>query len=158
MAGFVKFYHSEETFHYFVHRVMCKTVWQDKTNCLLLEIETTEDLDHIPEDAVQNNFPKIILTIDDYPIDVSDVEQLKNTSISIPNSFEERLDKDGEPFEVVYTNIALEDDDLEIIENHLVFKSSEGKSVLSWKGKCPKFNDPEGEYISFEAQVELENI
>lgn len=157
MNSFVKIYLPNEVMNYIVKRVVCKTVWQEKTNSLFLEIESTDDLDHIEEDALQNQFPKILLTLEDFPIKQNSVQELFGEEISIPKSYGEITNEDGDTEEVLYTNLSIDDFDYETIYNTLTFyKSENGKPMLKWVGKCNDFANDTEDYVKFELNIPIE--
>ena len=156
MSEFLKIYHPDEDMSYVLDRVVCKTVWQDKLNCLFVEIESNEEIDHIEEDAIQNRFPKVILTLEDFPIEYSSLSELNGVTLDIPESSVQKENKDGEIEEVVYTNLCINDDDFETINNKIAFELFNGLHYLRWKGRCLDFVKETDSYLDFEFFVPIE--
>lgn len=158
MSGTIKFFHPEETFIYNVEKSFCKVVYLKKKNCLILEIESTEDLDHLEEDSLQNEFPKVILNIDDFPINEQDKKQLFGKSYDIPVGTVEEEDEDGETAEVFYTNLFVNEDDWELNANKLEFsKTKKGELRLVWTGEVDDFTESGEDTIPFEVDCKLVN-
>lgn len=158
MSGTIKFFHPEETFTYTIDKCFCKVVYLKKKNCLILEIESTEDIEHLEEDSLQNEYPKVILNIDDFPVNVQDKNQLIGKTIQIPIGTDEIQDEDGEIDEVYYTNLMVNEDDLEINSNVLNF-SKDKKGVLSvhWTGEVIDFTDTMDDTLRFEVKCSFVN-
>lgn len=158
MSGTIKFFHPEETFVYYLEKSFCKVVYLKKKNCLILEIESTEDLEHLDEDSLQNEYPKVVLNIDDFPIDISNKKQLPGKSFEIPDGTVEMEDEEGEMEEIFYTNLMANEDDYELNANQLTFSTSEkGKLKLLWTGEVVDFTESTDEMIAFEVDCKLEN-
>ena len=158
MSGTIKFFHPEETFIYKVEKSFCKVVYLKKKNCLVLEIESTEDLDHLEEDSLQNEFPKVVLNIDDFPIDVQEKKQLNGKSYKIPLGTVEEEDDDGEVDEIFYTNLLVNEDDWELNENNLQFsKTKSGELRILWTGEVDDFTEISEDAIPFEVDCILVN-
>ncbi|MBV7440582.1 hypothetical protein KRX57_04050 [Weeksellaceae bacterium TAE3-ERU29] len=155
MSGTIKFFHPEETFVYNVDKSFCKVVYLKKKNCLVLEIESNEDLDHLAEDSLQNEFPKVVLTIDDFPIDVDSKKRLAGKSYEIPESTIEVEDEEGELEEIFYTNLIVNEDDFELNNNHLKFTEKNGKLQLLWTGEVDDFTEETDDVIPFEVKCNL---
>ena len=151
MNGVIKFYHPEETFVYHIKKSFCKVIYQNKTNLLTLEIESTDDLDHVEEDSLQNEFPEVIFNIDDFSIPYESIDDLVGKSIEIPYSYEEKEDEEGEIEQLYYTNLNVNDeDDLETDENTLQFLKDEKNNLqLTWRGFCDDFTNTIDERIKF---------
>src|SRR5690606_12915764 len=101
----IKFFHPEETFTYHIEKCFCKVVFSGKQHQLLVEIHSTDSLDHVDDDSLQNEFSQVTLYVDDFPIQVESVEELVGQTIKIPNSYDEIEDEDGEIEEIYYTNV-----------------------------------------------------
>lgn len=157
MSGTIKFFHPEETFVYKIDKSFCKVVYLKKKNCLVLEIESTEDLDHLEEDSLQNEFPKVIFNIDDFPIDVENKKALFGKTYEIPESTIEVEDEEGEIEEIYYTNLSVNEDDYEINNNKLEFSNKKGKLHLSWTGEVEDFTEESDDVINFEISCDLVN-
>ena len=158
MSGTIKFFHPEETFTYTIDRSFCKIVYLKKHHCLILEIESTEDIDHLEEDSLQNEFPKIVLNIDDFPIDFQDKKQLVGKTIQIPYGTDEVEDEDGEMEEIYYTNLLVNEEDLEMNSNVLKFtQNKNGVLKVHWTGKVVDFTDVTDDNLSFEVECQFVN-
>ncbi len=146
----------DETLQYFIKQSYGKVLFQNKQNVLFFEAVSTDDLDHVEGDSLQNKFPEIILSIEDFPIDCETLEGLLDRELNIPLSVGEAINADGETFEVFYTNLNLNDEeDLATNDNILTFKNDEeGNLYLNWKGTCDHF-DQEEESIQFEVQCPM---
>ncbi|MGP2570762.1 hypothetical protein ACT4R9_01880 [Ornithobacterium rhinotracheale] len=156
MSGTIKFFHPEETFVYQVDKSFCKVVYLRKKNCLVLEIESTESLDHLAEDSLQNEFPKVVFSVDDFPIDVENKKKLPGKTYEIPESTVEVEDEEGEVEEVFYTNLSVNEDDFEVNNNELKFSTSKnGKLHLVWTGEVEDFTEETDELIRFEVKCSL---
>ena len=155
MSGTIKFFHPEETFVYNVDKSFCKVVYLKKKNCLVLEIESNEDLDHLAEDSLQNEFPKVVLNIDDFPIDVNSKKNLPGKNYEIPESTVEEEDEEGELEEIYYTNLSVNEDDFELINNHLKFSEKNGKLQVLWTGEVDDFTEETDDLIKFEVKCSL---
>lgn len=155
----IKFFHSEETFNYTIEKSLCKVVYQGDKRVLLVEIHSTDDLEHVEADSIQNEFPQLSLFIDDFPLDVTSVEELVGKSISIPYGFTEEEDEDGEIQEVYYTTLNVSDGDLETVDNTLDFSINE-KGILSlkWKGSVQDFTEDTDDDIKFEVNCTFEGF
>lgn len=156
MNGKIKFFHPEETFVYNIDKSFCKVVYLKQKNCLVIEIESTEDLDHLEEDSLQNEFPKVILNIDDFPIAANHKDQLAGNAYEIPESTVEEEDEDGEIEEIYYTNLSVNEEDFELNENRVSFsKNQEGILNLQWNGIVDDFTEKTEESIPFEVKCPL---
>lgn len=153
MSGTIKFFHPEETFTYTIDKCFCKIVYLKKQNCLILEIESTEDIEHLEEDSLQNEYPKVILNIDDFPVQFQEKNQLFGKTIQIPDGTVEIPDEDGEFEEIYYTNLMVNDDDLEINDNILKFsRDKNGVLFVHWTGEVLDFTDKYDESLKFEIE------
>lgn len=141
MNGKIIFFHPEEDFVYQIAKSFCKVVYQKTGYGLVVEVESSEDLDHIPEDALQNEYPKVVFNIDDFPIRFSSEDDLVGQQIEIPESTVEITNEDGEIEEFFYTNLALKEEDLETYNNTLSFDKKEEVLCLKWEGKVDDFTD-----------------
>lgn len=156
MIGTIEFFHPEETLIYHVEKSFCKVVFLRKKNCLVLEIESSEDLDHMAEDSLQNEFPKVILNIDDFPISFDNKRKLIGNTIEIPFSTVEEEDEDGEIEEIFYTNLAVGQEDYEIDNNLLKFsKDAQGNLFLNWEGEVQDFTQSTDELMKFKVKCSL---
>ena len=79
----IKFFHPDETFNYNIEKSLCKVVFQGNKKCLLVEIHSTDDLEHVEGDSLQNDFPQLSLFIDDFPLDVESVEELNGKKAAL---------------------------------------------------------------------------
>ena len=158
MSGTIKFFHPEETFTYTIDKSFCKVVYLKKQNCLILEIESTEDIEHLEEDSLQNEYPKVILNIDDFPINVKDKNQLIGKTYEIPEGTVEVRDEEGDLEDIYYTNLMVNEDDLEINANVLKFsKNKNGALKLHWTGEVLDFTDYSDDNLSFEVECNFVN-
>ena len=147
----IQFFHPEETFTYYIEKCFCKVVFSGQQHQLLIEIHSTDDLDHVEDDSLQNDFPQVSLTIDDFPLPVDSVEELNGQTVEIPLSFAEVEDEDGEIAEVFYTNINFSDADFEADHNRLsFFKNEAGTFCVKWEGEVMDFTEETEEFIPFE--------
>ena len=117
----IKFFHPEETFTYYIEKCFCKVVYSGKEHQLLIEIHSTDELDHVEADSLQNDFAQVILSVDDFPVPFSSPSELVGKSIEIPLCYVEQEDEDGDMEEVFYTNVSFMDEDFEADSNHLPF-------------------------------------
>ncbi len=145
----IQFFYPNETLHYKIKQSVGKILYQNKQNVLFFEVESTDDLYHVEADSVQNNFPEIILSIEDFPVSCAELEELLHQELEIPLSVGEVLDEEGEAQEVFYTNLNLNDeDDLETNENSLKFFTDDsGELCMIWKGKCAHFEEDEQDIL-----------
>lgn len=152
MKGTIKFFHPEETLIYHVKKSFCKVVFQNKTSVLVVEIQSTDELHHVAEDSIQNEFPEINLTIEDVIISQTNLDELINSTIEIPSSYEEIENQDGELEEFFYTNLNVNDElDVELNQNKLKFSKNEKNELqLQWKGVADDFTDFDLDNIQFE--------
>lgn len=158
MSGTIKFFHPEETFTYTIDKCFCKIVYLKKQNCLILEIESTEDIEHLEEDSLQNEYPKVILNIDDFPVSFQDKKQLIGKEIQIPEGTVEIPDEDDELEVFYYTNLMVNEDDLETNENILKFsRDKNGVLFVHWTGEVIDFTDKYEENLKFEAKCSFVN-
>lgn len=149
----IKFFHPEETLIYHIEKCFCKVVYSGKQHQLLIEIHSTDDLDHVEDDSLQNDFAQVILSVDDFPVQVASREDLSGQSFEIPSSYVEIEDEEGEIEEIFYTNVNVSDENFESDENHLsFFKDPTGALCLKWKGKVQDFTDETDEMIPFELE------
>ncbi|MDO5655685.1 MAG: hypothetical protein Q4G27_06055 [Flavobacteriaceae bacterium] len=156
MSGTIKFFHPEETFVYKVEQSFCKVVYLKKKNCLVLEIESNDDIEHLDEDSLQNEFPKVILNIDDFPISVQDKRQLAGKRFDIPIGTAEIEDEDGELIEIYYTNLQVNEEDWELNSNRLEFsRNAKGELCIMWTGEVEDFTEATDDMISFEVNCAL---
>lgn len=147
----IKFFHPEETLTYYIEKCFCKVVFSGKQHQLLVEIHSTDSLDHVDDDSIQNDFAQVTLYIDDFPIQAESVEDLVGQSLSIPNSYEEIEDEDGEIEEISYTNINFDEGNFESDQNQLSFyKDESGTVCLKWKGEVQDFTEESDDFIPFE--------
>lgn len=152
----IKFFHPEETLTYYIDKCFCKVVFSNRHHQLLIEIHSTDDLDHVEGDALQNDFPQVVLTIDDFPINFKNVEELNGKTIEIPHSFAEVEDEDGYVYEIYYSNINFNEELFETDGNKLSFyKNSSDDLCLKWNGMLKDFINESDEMISFELDCEF---
>lgn len=157
MSATIKFFHPDETFLYYLDKSFCKVVYLKKKNCLVLEIESTEELDHLDEDSLQNEYPKVILNIDDFPINVSHKDELANNSYEIIDGTVEEEDEEGDLIDVFYTNLKVNEDEYELNENKISFSTTkEGKLQVLWTGEVEDFTESTDDVITFEVNCILE--
>lgn len=155
----IKFFHPEETFNYNIEKSLCKVVYQGDKQVLLIEIHSTDELEHVEDDSIQNEFPQLSLFIDDFPLDVESAEELNGKTIEIPYGFAEEEDEDGELHEVYYTSLNVSEEDYEVVENKLTFSINEkGILSLNWKGQVQDFTEETAEDISFEINCTFEEF
>ncbi|MDO5509859.1 MAG: hypothetical protein Q4F57_04125 [Weeksellaceae bacterium] len=153
MSGTVKFYHPDETLVYNIEQCFCKVVYLKKQTCLVLEIISSEDLDHCEEDSLQNEFPQIIMNIDDFPINLQTKDELIDSQISIVQGTAEIQDEEGEDIEVFYTNLEVVEDDFELNNNELNFsKSKNGHLSVVWTGEVEDFITKSEDKIPFKVK------
>ncbi len=158
MSGTIKFFHPEETFTYTIEKSFCKVVYLKGQHCLILEIESTEDIEHLEEDSLQNEFPKVILNIDDFPINAQDRKHLVGETVEIPEGTVEITDEEGELEEVFYTNLMVNEDDLEINNNVLKFSQDKnGTLKVHWTGEVIDFTDYSDDNLGFEIDCSFVN-
>ncbi len=147
----IKVFHPEETFIYHIDKALCKVVYQGNRTCLLIEIHSNDDLEHVEADSIQNDFSQLSLFIDDFPIDVSNAEELNGKSVNIPFGFEEVEDEDGELQEIYYTSLNSSEDEYETVKNELSFeKNNEGILSLKWIGYAQDYTGESDEDLKFE--------
>jgi len=147
----IKFFHPEETFTYHVDKCFCKVVYSGKQHQLLVEIHSTDSLDHVEDDSLQNDFAQVTLSIDDFPIQFESVEDLVGKNIEIPQCYVEIEDEEGEIEEYYYTNVSFSDDFFEADNNSLEFYQNEaGVLCLKWKGEVQDFTEESNDFIPFE--------
>ncbi len=151
MSGTIKFFHPEETFLYNIEKCFCKVIFSNNQKNLVLEIESTEDLDHVEEDSKQNEFPKIIFNIEDFPVSVENLEKLTGTSWDIPLGTIEKENEEEELIELYLTNLNVNEEfDFETNNNSLKFSEKDGNLHLFWKGEAEDFTEELDESIPFE--------
>jgi hypothetical protein len=156
MNNSIKFFHPEETLEYNIQKGLCKTIWLESKNSIFVEIESTDDLEHVEEDSLQNGFPKVIFTLEDFPIEAESMTDLIGKELSIPVSFEEVQNKQGETVEVYYTNLSIFKDDFGTINNVVeINQITEGELFLKWKGECRDFIQESDENITFEVNFAI---
>lgn len=155
----IKFFHPEETFNYNIEKSLCKVVYQGDKQVLLVEIHSTDELDHVEDDSIQNEHPQLSLFIDDFPLDVASAEELNGKTISIPFGFAEEEDEDGEIHEIYYTSLNVSEEDFEIVDNTLNFSINE-KGILSlkWTGSVQDFTEETDNNIKFEVDCTFEEF
>ncbi len=153
----INFYLKDETLHYLIKKSFGKVIFQNNQNVLLFEVESTDDLDHVEGDSLQNEYPEIVLSIEDFPVHCAHIEELLDNTLTIPLSVGEIENEEGESEEVYYTNLNLNDEiDLETNENMIrILKGDDEQLYLEWKGKCEHFQD-ENETINFEILSKIE--
>ncbi len=151
MSGTIKFFHPEETFLYNIEKCFCKVIFSNNQKNLVLEIESTEDLDHVEEDSKQNEFPKVVLNIEDFSVNVESLEKLNGTSWEIPFGTIEQENEEEELIELFLTNLNVNEEyDFETNNNSLVFSDKDGNLRLLWKGEAEDFTEELDEPIPFE--------
>ena len=134
-------------------------VFQGNKKCLLVEIHSTDDLEHVEGDSLQNDFPQLSLFIDDFPLDVESVEELNGKKVSIPYGFAEEEDEEGEIVEVYYTSLNVSEEDFETVNNDLAFSVNEkGVLTLNWKGEVQDFTEESDGDIPFEINCSFEEF
>lgn len=140
MKGLIKFYHPDETLEYHIRKCFCKVVFLNSKNTLVLEIESTDDLDHVEEDSYQNEYPQVSFSLEDFEIPVDSVYKLSGKSFKIP-AFEEKENEIGDMEEIFYTNLNINDEeDLDTNDNELRFgKDEDGILKMIWTGFCEDF-------------------
>ncbi len=149
----IKFFHQDETLVYNIEKCFCKVVLSGQQHQLLIEIHSTDELDHVEGDAIQNNFPQVSLYVEDFPVSFKSTDELNQKIIEIPFCFNETEDEDGEIEEFYYTSVNVQEDDYEADNNTLsFFKNNNGKLCLKWKGEVQDFIDESDEYIPFELE------
>ena len=149
----IKFFHPEETFTYYIEKCFCKVVYSGQQHQLLIEIHSGDSLDHVEDDSLQNEFPQVIFSVDDFPVNINSVNELNGKTIEIPNCFVEIEDEEGEIEEFFYTNIHFSEDDFEADNNQLnFFKNESGTLCLKWKGEVADFTEQTDDYIPFEIE------
>ena len=155
----IKVFHPEETFVYHINKNLCKVVYQGNKTCLLIEIHTNDDLEHVEGDSLQNDFARLSLFIDDFPINVSTAEQLNGKKVEIPFGFEEVEDEDGEIHEVYYTSLNASEDEYETVKNELVFsKNNQGILSLNWTGYVQDYTGQTNDDVKFVIQTLFEDF
>ena len=126
---------------------------------MLVEIHSTDDLEHVEGDSLQNDFPQLSLFIDDFPLDVESVEELNGKKVSIPYGFAEEEDEEGEIVEVYYTSLNVSEEDFETVNNDLAFSVNEkGVLTLNWKGEVQDFTEESDGDIPFEINCSFEEF
>ncbi|HLV24667.1 MAG TPA: hypothetical protein VKY36_07810 [Moheibacter sp.] len=149
----IKFFHPEETFTYYIEKCFCKVVYSGNRHQLLIEIHSTDDLDHIEADSLQNDFAQVILSVDDFPVPVSHPHELVGKTLEIPLCYIEQEDEEGEIEEIFYTNVNFSEGNFEADHNQLSFyKDDSGTLCLKWKGKVQDFTEDSDDYIPFELE------
>lgn len=124
----------------------------------MLEIESTEDLDHLEEDSLQNEFPKVIFNVDDFPISFKNKKQLIGKTIEIPFGTGELENEEGEIEDIFYTNLSVNEDDYEINNNVIKFSADKsGDLRVLWSGSVEDFTDSTDEPIQFELNCSLKS-
>lgn len=155
----IKFFHPEETFVYHIDKCFCKVVYSGEQYQLLVEIQSTDNLDHVEDDALQNDFPQVVLTVDDFPVPYKNTEELAGKIIEIPESYVEIDDEEEGNTEFYYTNVNFSDDDYEADKNSLsFFRNETGALCLKWKGKVQNFTNDSDNYIRFEAECSFSDF
>lgn len=155
----IKFFHPEETFNYNIEKSLCKVVYQGDKQVLLIEIHSTDELEHVEADSLQNEFPQLSLFIDDFPIEVDSAAELNGKTIDMPYGYAEVEDEDGELQDVYYTSLRVSEEDYETVDNKLTFSINE-KGILSlkWTGKAQDFTEETEEDITFEVNCSFEEF
>ncbi|MFA7448266.1 MAG: hypothetical protein WCY77_07520 [Weeksellaceae bacterium] len=152
----IKFFHPEGKFTYYIEKCFCKVVYVDQQHQLLIEVHSTDDLDHVEEDSLQNEFSQVILTIDDFPVPFENLDELVGQTIDIPTSYVEIEDEEGELDDYLYTHVNFSEEDFEADDNELSFyKNEAGTLCLKWKGRVQNFTEHDDEYIPFELECEF---
>ncbi|MFV0305563.1 MAG: hypothetical protein ACK5IC_08805 [Moheibacter sp.] len=147
----IKFFHPEDTLTYHIDKCFCKVVYSGKQQQLLIEIHSTDDLDHVEGDSIQNDFAQVSLFVDDFPVAVSELEELEGKTVQIPNSFVEIEDEEGDLEEFYYATVSFSDENFEADSNQLSFyKDESGTMCLKWSGKVQDFTEEGNELIPFE--------
>jgi|SRR5690606_6897169 len=147
----IKFFHPEETFTYYIEKCFCKVVYSGQQHQLLIEVHSNDDLDHVEDDSLQNDFPQVIMSIDDFPLPFKTIAELNGKALEIPNSFMEIEDEEGEISEIYYTTIDFSDDKFEADNNQLsFFKDESGTLCMKWKGEVIDFTEQTDDMIPFE--------
>lgn len=147
----IKFFHPEETFTYYIEKCFCKVVYSGQQHQLLIELHSNDDLDHVDDDSLQNEFPQVIMSIDDFPLSVTSIDELDGQTIEIPTSYVEIEDEDGELADVYYTTLNFSESKFESDNNKLTFfKDETGTLCVSWKGDAVDFTEETDELIPFE--------
>lgn len=155
----IEVFHPEETFTYHIDKTLCKVVYQGNRTCLLIELHSTDDLEHVEADSIQNDYAQLSLYIDDFPIDVTSAEELNGKIVSIPFGFEEVEDEDGEIQEVYYTSLNSSEDEYEMVKNELKFeKNEEGILTLNWIGYVQDFTNHTDQDIKFEVKADFQDF
>lgn len=149
----IKFFHPEETFTYYIEKCFCKVVYSGKQHQLLIEIQSSDDLDHVEDDSLQNDFSQVVLSVDDFPVKFGSVDELNGKTVEIPNCFMEIEDEEGDLEEFFYTNVNFSEDNFEADSNQLTFfKNESGTLCLKWKGEVTDFTQQTDNYIPFEVE------
>ena len=144
----IQFFHPEETFTYHIEKCFCKVVYSGNQHQLLIEIHSTDGLDHVEDDSLQNDFAQVILSVDDFPVNVISPDELAGKNFEIPECYMEIEDEEGEIEEIYYTNVNFSDENFEADENQLsFFKDNSGTLCLKWKGKVQDFTEESDELI-----------
>lgn len=152
----IKFFHPEETFVYYIEKCFCKVVYSGQEYHLLIEIYSTEDLDHVEGDSLQNEFPQVSFTIEDFPVKFKHVNELPEKVVEIPSCYAEIENEEGEIDEYFYANVFFEEDEFEADDNRLSFyKNNSGALCLKWNGKVQDFTDDSDDFIPFELECEF---
>lgn len=157
MKGTITIFHPDEDLEYQIDKGLCKVVWEEGNSTLLIETESTEDLHEVEEDSIQNDYPKIALTVEDVVIDFKDRAELEGQTISIPKGTEELEDEHGEMYKLNYTTLYVEelDEKFETFNNHVSFlKVTEGFRI-TWKGSCEDFYTQGDTPIQFSVEAML---
>lgn len=149
----IKFFHPEDTFLYHVEKCFCKVIYSGEHYQLLVEIHSTDDLEHVEGDSLQNDFPQVSLFVDDLPVRFEKVDQLSGETVEIPKCYEEFENEDGETESVYYTDVNFDEEGYEADNNKLkFFKDGEGHLCLQWKGEVEDFTEGSEESIPFELE------
>lgn len=155
----IKFFHPEETFIYHIEKSLCKVVYQEKKKCLLVEIHSNDDLEHVEADSLQNEYPQLSMFIDDFPVEADAIEQLAGNTVSIPYGFVEEEDEEGEMQEVYYTTLNVSEGDFETVNNTLSFGLNEqGVLTMKWKGSVQDFTEETDGDIPFEIECSFDGF
>lgn len=153
MKSYIKIYHPEEVMHYHVEKCFSKVVFQNTKNHLVVEVNSTEDLYHVDEDALQNSYPQVSFYLEDVEIPFSSLDELEQKVIEIKEPLAKKFDPTTEEEIEIELATAEIDSRLDALlyNNELFFSSSgNGSQTLLWKGDMTNFVDDDTETIPFE--------
>lgn len=144
MKGILKIYHPDETLKYHIKSTYCKAVYSNQQHILELEVNTSEDLDHVDDDSLQYNFPQLSFDIFDFPVSNS---ELAGQTLQIDDSEDE------------YTEVDLHDDEEAFLyRNELCFsRDDEGVLQLNWKGEIDDFYTGSDDPIPFKLKCNFKD-